>query len=52
MKPDRAERLLDRVSGLDAKAESLLEASLLSSDAREAYRRILVDRARALQILD
>lgn len=50
MKPDRAERLLDRVAGLDAKAESLLEASLLSSDAREAYRRILADRARALQI--
>ena len=30
----------------------LLEASLLSGDAREGYRRILADRARALQIGD
>jgi serine/threonine-protein kinase HipA len=52
LKPERAERLLDRVAGLDAKAESLLEASLLSVEAREGYRHILADRARALQRLD
>lgn len=48
LKPERAERLLDRVAGLDAKAEVLLEASLLSVEARESYRRILADRARTL----
>jgi len=52
MKPERAERLLDRVAGLDAKAENLLEASLLSVEARKGYRHILADRARALQVLD
>jgi len=52
LKPDRAERILDRVSGLDAKAEPLLEASLLSGEAREGYRRLLADRARALEKVD
>lgn len=52
MKPERAERLLDRVAGLDTKADILLEASLLSADAREGYRHILADRTRALQVLE
>jgi serine/threonine-protein kinase HipA len=52
LKPDRAERILDRVSGLDVKAEPLLEASLLSEEAREGYRRILADRTRALERVD
>jgi len=51
LKPDRAERILDEVGGLDKKAAPLLEVSLLSAEAREGYRDILADRARALSIV-
>lgn len=49
IRPERAERLLERVAGLDTKAKTLLDDSLLPADAREEYRAILADRARALQ---
>ena len=48
LKPERAEGILGRVSGLHEKAALLVDASLLSTEAREVYRRILADRARAL----
>ena len=48
LKPERAEGILGRVGGLHEKAALLVDASLLSTEAREVYRRILADRAGAL----
>jgi len=51
MKPERATRIVDQVTSLGAaKAEVLLEASLLSEEAHDRYRRILWDRDRALRM--
>lgn len=49
LRVDRAERLLDLVSDLDEKGGALIDASLLSAGAKERYRSILKDRARALR---
>ncbi len=51
IKPERAETPSRSGDRADAKAEFLLEASLLSLEAREGYARIVADRARALQIV-
>ncbi|HRQ90215.1 MAG TPA: HipA domain-containing protein [Bacteroidia bacterium] len=49
LKPDRAERILDGTHLLAEQTEPLIEASLLSAEARDRYRGILADRARALR---
>jgi len=48
MNPERAERILDRMQHLADTAAGLIDASLLSREARQSYREILADRSRAL----